>query len=416
MGGRSLTLSKVVTRILNWHPLITIPMVGTKTVLASSVGQMMDKRSRQRRWIKRFIKPTIFLVVVTALIFSGRHARDQWQEQVRRQNDEIARIDRQISRSGQSAKVSVLITQRDNLQRTVPSLKNLNWKYLGLSAVLYGIGLLPSGLLLRSALQSLGQQVRISTALAAQLLGHVGKYVPGKALVVLLRAKALSRDDIPMLTASLCVFVETFMMMAVGATFATVIVIWLPVPIWIVNLAAFTALLAIAPTLPPILNRVVKKLASRKQSLNKEKAPSVRLSADAEDPNRYQPSPCETRVEMTWTFFTWGWLWSTLTWVFLGLSFMFVVLAIPTAATIPDPPQLFAICTAAISLAVVVGFASLLPGGAGVRELVLATILGIAITASHGLMAAIIMRAIHLLVEACLGLFSWRVLRNLDET
>ena len=87
-------------------------------------------------------------------------------------------------------------------------------------------------------------------------------------------------------------------------------------------------------------------------------------------------------------------------------------MAIPTGEILPPPLMLFAIATAAISLAVVLGFASLIPGGAGVRELVLASILGIMITPTHGLLAAVLIRGIHIFTEAVIAVGCWIWLRG----
>ena len=89
-----------------------------------------------------------------------------------------------------------------------------------------------------------------------------------------------------------------------------------------------------------------------------------------------------------------------------------MIVAIPTGENLPPPLMLFAISTAAISLAVVVGFASLIPGGAGVRELVLAGILGIMITPTHGLLAAVLIRVIHIFTEALIAVGCWIWIRR----
>ena len=70
------------------------------------------------------------------------------------------------------------------------------------------------------------------------------------------------------------------------------------------------------------------------------------------------------------------------------------------------------VCTAAISLAVVIGFASLLPGGAGVRELVVTTVLSVVIGPSHAILAAIAARIMFAVCEAFVALCCWIWLRG----
>ena len=64
---------------------------------------------------------------------------------------------------------------------------------------------------------------------------------------------------------------------------------------------------------------------------------------------------------------------------------------------------LFAVSTAAIGLALVAGFASLLPGGAGVRELVLVTILGISVDSADALLTAIAARLVFIFCRSDFG-------------
>lgn len=54
----------------------------------------------------------------------------------------------------------------------------------------------------------------------------------------------------------------------------------------------------------------------------------------------------------------------------------------------------------------VIGFVSLIPGGAGVREFVLATILGLAIGATQALLAAILARLVFIVVECLMAMMA----------
>ncbi len=175
-------------------------------------------------------------------------------------------------------------------------------------------------------------------------------------------------------------------MMAVGASLGAVVVMWLPVPRWIAFLSLGVAMAACLPTTPPVLRQLTKRVARTESS--------------------------EARSRIDWKLFASGWGWSLLSWLFVGSSFAVLITAIPGPAPLPPTPQLLAIATAAISLAVVAGFASLIPGGAGVRELVLTTILGVSIGPVQGMLAAIVARVVYIIVEATLAAASWVWLRR----
>jgi uncharacterized membrane protein YbhN (UPF0104 family) len=140
------------------------------------------------------------------------------------------------------------------------------------------------------------------------------------------------------------------------------------------------------PTLPPILKRIAARVS--KVSLVK----------------------VESRIGMG--IFAAGWGWFLLSWALIGASFTCLIVAIPSPSPPPSVIQLYAIATAAIGLAIVIGFASLLPGGAGVRELVLTTVLGVSIGLAHGLLAAIAARILFMLVEVVLAGVAWLWLRQ----
>ena len=69
--------------------------------------------------------------------------------------------------------------------------------------------------------------------------------------------------------------------------------------------------------------------------------------------------------------------------------------------------SLAAVSTAAIALAMVVGFVSLIPGGAGVRELVLTTVLATAISPVQALLGAIAARILFIVVESVCASVAW---------
>src|SRR5262245_35219306 len=81
----------------------------------------------------------------------------------------------------------------DDLRQHNWGLAQLRPGWVILSGVLYLASQLPAGLFWHSVLRSLGQRVTSGRALRAYYIGHLGKYVPGKAMVVVLRAALVGR-------------------------------------------------------------------------------------------------------------------------------------------------------------------------------------------------------------------------------
>jgi uncharacterized membrane protein YbhN (UPF0104 family) len=340
---------------------------------------------RDRATAIRIAKWIIAIAVAVGLSFAARSALQQWREQRAELVAEIEMLDDKIAHTRDGSDRQLLVQQRQRLQSSIPELGNLRWHLIGLASILYGVALIPPGFLLHRALGVLGQHPRIGTSVAAQLIGHMGKYVPGKAMVVVLRTGALRKDGVRVVAATVCVFMETFLMMAVGGVVAGLVICWLPVPTWLTVTALAVAIVASLPTLPPFLTVAAKRFTQSDQALPRHAARRL---------------------------FVAGWLYSLASWLLIGASFTAVIFAIPTAMPMPSLPYAYAVGTAAISLAMVVGFASLLPGGAGVRELVLTTVLGVSLGAAHGLLAAIAVRLIFIVVESAMGLASWLWLRR----
>ncbi len=341
--------------------------------------------SGRRQGLIRIAKWMITAAVVVGLAFALRSAIEGWRTESEKLATQIIELDLAIAQTTDVALRRDLIDQRQRLSASTPRLGNLRWGWIGLASVLYAAGLLPPGLLLHRALRSLGEHPHLSTTIAAQLLGHLGKYVPGKAMVIVLRSGALQRDGVRVIAATIGVFMETFLMMSVGAAVAGAVICWLPVPAWMTVMAILAAVAASLPTLPPVLRLVAARVAKSERTVGSMEAMGLFVS---------------------------GWACSLVSWALIGGSFTALIYAIPSVSELPDPGTLYAIATAAISLAIVAGFASLLPGGAGVRELVLATILGVSLGSAHGLLAAIAARLLFIVVEGLLGTLAWIWLRR----
>jgi uncharacterized membrane protein YbhN (UPF0104 family) len=232
------------------------------------------------------------------------------------------------------------------------------------------------------ALRSFRQDVDWLPVQEAYYLGHLGKYVPGKAMVFVLRLGRLREMNVPMAIGVGSIFTETLTVMAVGATVGGLMLLVTKPPLWLVVGVWGCVFASSIPTLPGLFRFVVAKVAKKKIGN------AVDLIGDG----------------LNWKLFWQGWFWLTLGWLLQGLAAWLIVLAILPASqqTSMASLEMLAVCTSAASLSVVAGFVSFLPGGAGVRELVIIVLLGSVIGTPPALMVAVIMRLISLAAEAIL--------------
>ena len=222
--------------------------------------------------------------------------------------------------------------------------------WLVASLVVYVVGFSCWGGFWRRLLARLGISRSVAATYRAYFIGQIGKYVPGKALAILLRASFLPGVS-PGIAALTAVY-ETLTTMAGGALLAMCLLPWLFADRGDLAWQAL-GLLALAgvPILPSVFNRLVARLA--------------RPFLDPEIPPPRIP----------WTALPEGLAWATVGWGFLGVSAATLIHGL-----LPDPPPLtvdFVVrCVAFNALSYVAGFLALpAPGGLGVREVIMQRLL-----------------------------------------
>ncbi len=225
---------------------------------------------------------------------------------------------------------------------------HVDYAWLAASGGLYLLGTLFCGLFWHRTLRALGQNVGLGTALRAFFIGHLGKYVPGKAMVVVLRAGMIRGPGVEASLAVVSIFFETLTMMSVGSLLAAgIVVVWFrdqPLLFW-----AALAMLAVAglPTLPPVFRRLV-----RVAGLGKLK-----------------PEMLENLDGLGYGVVLVGWCLNVFGWIALGASYWAVLRALGAECDLMGQLHVY---VAVVSLATVAGFISFVPGGAIVREATLA--------------------------------------------
>jgi len=357
------------------------------------------------------VKLAVFLFVLFGLFRAAVLAIERWDDETSALSAEIVELRQLAASERDPVTAEALVVEAERRASGLPSFGNVRWDRVGWAGLLYAAGLIPPGWVLHRCLVAFKIPCSRRRAIAAQLLGHAGKYIPGKAVVVVLRVGAiLPRSNVeagavsesepkarsPFIgRATTCVFFETLLMMGVGGAVAGVLLWNSPLPVWVRSLALLMAIGSVIPVSPPVLRRVIEWIAARRER-----------KTDGTSSSSRSTSP------MTWRLLGWSYLVSLVSWILIGLSFAVLVTAIPSLETTPPLPQLVPIATAAIALGMVLGFASLLPGGAGVREYVTLLVLVPVIGQTHALLAVIAARLLFIVVEAILAALASLSLRR----
>ena len=248
----------------------------------------------------------------------------------------------------------------DDLKKLDPEDIHLQPHWLILSGAVYLAGLLPSVWFFRHVHQLFGYPVPIYACIRAHLIGHLGKYAPGKALALLMRSALLKPSGIPYGVSLIVSFYEVLTAMASGALVATIVFVFDPPtipeklqeyipadwhPAWFgVGLLALCGL----PLLPGVFNFIIAKMTAKLSTVEMYRLPPVRYPT-----------------------LLLGIVVTAAGWWLQGLSAWILVYSI-----VPDMAGLSmeaaAQYTAAIAFTNVVGFVVIfLPAGLGVRELLL---------------------------------------------
>jgi glycosyltransferase 2 family protein len=258
------------------------------------------------------------------------------------------------------------------------SLDQVAFGWLFVAGLLYLVGLAPCGVFWHRTLWAMGQQPTWRESMRAFWIGHLGKYVPGKAMVVVLRTGLIYSPRVNRTVAATSVFIETLTMMAVGAFASAVILLLTSDYVVLTWLAVGLMLLSGVPTYPPVFRRVVRWLQV----------------------HRANPQIDQAIAGVNGRLMGFGWLIISIGWLVLGLSLWATLRAIPGGEpgwieSLRDLPLL----TAAVGLAMVAGFLSLIPGGLGVRDWILMTLLAPQYGAKTAIVSAVLLRIVWLLSE-----------------
>jgi glycosyltransferase 2 family protein len=258
--------------------------------------------------------------------------------------------------------------------------------WLAVSGVLYAIGMLPEGLFWHRTLRELGQPATLGDTLRAFFIGHLGKYVPGKAMVIVLRSGLLRCQPRETGLVVAAVFLSTLAMMSVGACLAAALMAVYFAGNWLLTVASLGMMLAAGlPTLPPVFARLAA------------------LAGVA----RGNPTALAKLAAVRYRLLAGGWVIMIVGWLFMAESLWAVLRAMGCEAALLEQLPL---CLAAVTLAVVGGFVAMIPGGLGIREAVLLELLGQHLgRPGLGLVAAAVLRIVWLVTEVVVSIIVYGV-------
>lgn len=260
------------------------------------------------------------------------------------------------------------------LQAMDLSLRDIGWQWWGLAVGCYGVTMLLSGLYWTVALRALGQQPEWGRALLAFFASQLGKYVPGKAMVVIIRTDMIRGPFVQPLPAAASVFVETLTWIAVGATIACVLIGGqFRDQTAMLGTALVLAIAAGVVTCPPVFRALTRRVLGRRP-----------------------PAEVQFVNGLGWDSAAAGWGLLGIGWLLNGFSLWLVLAGIPGTDLVWNDIWVTLAC---VTLATVAGFVSLLPGGLGVRELVMLPLLGTRFGPGTALIAAIVIRLVWLATE-----------------
>ena len=238
------------------------------------------------------------------------------------------------------------------------------FEWVIVSVLFFAVGMITlSGswyLILQDRIRAIGLPIKISLgeSIRSFLISQVGKYVPGKAFVLVLRYGLLGSKGATLGLVTLATIFETFCTMATASIVGLTILLLPSAPAlnaalletpWLLPMAILFAVGfvgAISPPLFSLLPRIFSFVV-----------PAAKRHADD---------------WIKWKTFLLSLPIGCVAWLFLGLSFWATVQAVsPTPLGWTDIPPL----TAVFALSFVAGFLSMIPGQLGVREAMLMVVL-----------------------------------------
>lgn len=230
-----------------------------------------------------------------------------------------------------------------------------------------------SGIFWHRVLIAMDQKPKLKNSLSAFFISQLGKYVPGKAMVIVLRTDRIRGDQVTIGPAIVSVFIETLTWLFTGSIIASVLLFVLFDNRLLQVTAVAMMIIAGVLTAPP----VIRWFAHRMGHVKGKKTGKVMMGITAK-----VMAP--------------GWVLLTIGWCLSGLSLWLVLKGLPDVSMVAGD---YWLCLTCVTLSTAVGFASLLPGGLGVRELVMIPLLSTRFDLAVVVVAVVAIRIVWLISE-----------------
>ncbi len=340
----------------------------------------------RKRMVRIAAQCLILVVVAIGILTTAYKARQQLNAMREQLNDQAqqahveaaSQTDPELRRS-ETERAETLSKLVDRFWIASP------WHLLA-AGLLSVAGMFPTSWFWRQALLEMGQPVPRLAGHWAYFYGGLGKYFPGKAMVIVIRLAELSPFGVKKIVATVTIFLETLTMMAVGGAVAAISLLLLNLDWRLTVLSLGLLITTFLPTLPAVLRTAIAKL---------------------------QPGVPEATLTQ-WTsrihfgLIGKGWAAASITWSAYGLSLWCILQGLAIADASSQPWHLLLLSSmGACALAVVLGFVSMVPGGAGVREFVLSAILTPVVGPAAALCSAIWLRVTWLTAELSIVGILW---------
>lgn len=271
---------------------------------------------------------------------------------------------------------------------------SLRWSWIPLALLLTMAGTVPGWVFWHVVLRRFGLPLPWGHSFRAFYLSQLGKYVPGKVMVLAIRSSIAggvqkwqtdpSGPTVPAwFIVSAAAVAETLMFIAIGSGVGLVCgASLLADRLWVVGLGALVGGGIMVSMLPPVLRRWIVYM------------PFFKSAADRE----------WLAKRWTWDLFLGGSISFIVGWFLMGSGLLVLSHLLPEQdSTLRDLPR----TTAGVSLSTVIGFLSFIPGGLGVREVVLFPILRPRYSAV--LTLVILHRFLVLLAECLATAIAWQI-------
>lgn len=308
------------------------------------------------------------------------------------------------------------------------------WTYLIAAGVISQVSWLPSTWFWQRLIEQLGEQnVQRYPLIRAYFCGSLGKYIPGKAAVILIRSALLKKQGVSFVRASIASIVEAGAVMLVGCVvtivFAMTVMPAASLPAWLQEnvprdaaswsglLVAVAVLIAAMPIVAIPANWVfgkITRIVEKRAQLHQSSVTTDTNRSNNDDRPDSEDQAGSTVGRLTWKFLVVASLMFGLAWAGHGLSLLLVLRSMNPEILSVDS---WTVCTAAAAAGTSIGFfAVFAPGGLAVREGLIITMLAPSTGGPMAVAAAGVYRLVSLTAECLAALILYVVAPRTVDT